>query len=80
LLEYFFDRFLGLFGVFEEMCDFFESDGSGMIHIEVLKGLLKVLFSEELFGVDTCNKELGVIDMPGAIGINDSHEELNPFL
>ncbi len=56
------------------MCDFFESDGSGMIYIEVLEGLLKVLFSEELFGVDTCNKELRVIDIPGAIGINDPHE------
>ena len=62
------------------MRDFFESDGSGMIDVEVLEGLLKVLFGEELFRIETCDKELSVIDMSRAISINDPHQELNSLL
>jgi hypothetical protein len=62
------------------MRDFFESDGSGMVDVKVLEGLLKVLFGKALFRIDTCDKELSVIDMSRAISINDPHEELNSLL
>lgn len=73
LFKDFFDGFLRFLGILQEMNNLFKCYRARMIDIKILESLLKMALIESIFGIDTCYKELRIINKTRTVGINDSH-------
>lgn len=48
-----------------------------MINVEVRKCLLKVIFCEEILGLETSHNKLSQINKARVVGVNESHHKIH---
>jgi len=63
--------------VFQEKGYLVVGDLSGMINVEVRKCLLKVIFCEEILGLETSHNKLSQINKARVVGVNESHHKIH---
>lgn len=78
LLENLLDRLLRVGRALQEEGDFVVGNAARVVDVEVGEGLLEVFLAEGFLEFEASHDKLGEVDVAGAVGVDDPHEQTHP--